>query len=357
MVFVTLGREGENQTFVVHRELLMLHSGFFRCLLIEQTKNQAKSEIMDEVKLKSEVKSEVKKDEDTAVKKEEAETAPTLDALSTNNLGLQEPKRQFLQLDGKSIHPDLSDDGNLGEDDSSMEDLDDLDSPVATAMSTKQRKPTSPTFTPIITQALTTLTTLTIPYIPAMKFRTFVAYLYTSQLPPYLTPETTTGNTFASLYLFATQLGSPGLMNHALTLHRRNLDQTSWPDSEQVQFIYDSLASYNALPLTRIIQLSSAVLPTPQLRSSNEEGREEIAQIAEEGKKILRRFTAACIAAQNPFERMREGAEGEEWTKLLGECEGLGLDVLMEGSKWVETKPWEECWRGKWVIKESEEEY
>jgi hypothetical protein len=64
-------------------------------------------------------------------------------------------------------------------------------------------------------------------------------------------------------------------------------------------------------------------------------GKEAITKIGDEGKRILRRFTAACIAAKNPFAEIKEGG-GEECSKLLAKCEWLGLDVLIEGGRWVE---------------------
>ncbi|KAE9371880.1 hypothetical protein N431DRAFT_426456 [Stipitochalara longipes BDJ] len=227
------------------------------------------------------------------------------------------------------------------------EDREDLDAPTtAPTNSTIQQKPdnlpsTSGAFpTAALPRSNTTLTArpflteLTIPSLPPTHFPAFISYIYTGATLSF--HSISNPHAFATLYLFATHLGSPGLMNHLLTSHRRNVN--SWPNPEQVRFIYSSLASF--IPLT---------LPNSSAQSGPEGGSDELSMITEDGKRILKKFTAACIAAKSPFQKL---GEGEEWKALLGECGGLALDVLMEGGRWVGEKPWEERSRGEWIVKE-----
>jgi len=312
MVVVYVGGESgsEKQSFVVHRELLILHSAFFR----EMLKDEGKSVVRV-------VKNEAKKDEDAEIKDEEFERSdlPVKKAQRSDVNDAQMNRASSLEIDAFD----------------SSDDFEDLDAPMTTP--TNQQRSTNIASTPgtstspgLPSNLTPALTTLSIPTLSPTNFSAFITYVYTGTLSSQ--PSTST-NTFATLYLFAARLCSPRLMNHLLTSHRRNLG--FWPSPEQVRFIYNSLASHTPL----------------NLPSSLVRGKEAITKIGEEGKRILRRFTAACIAAKNPFAEIKERG-GEEWSKLLAKCEGLGLDVLIEGGRWVERKPWEEEFRGEWVVGE-----
>jgi ubiquitin len=67
----------------------------------------------------------------------------------------------------------------------------------------------------------------------------------------------------------------------------------------------------------------------------------------------LKSFTAACIAAANPYTKYDESdSRLEEWSSLLIECSTLGRDVFMVGSKWHDANPWDEGYRKEWLVEE-----
>lgn len=109
-------------------------------------------------------------------------------------------------------------------------------------------------------------------------------------------------------------------MRAQLNVRLSDLEQ-SWPSVEQVVWIYN-------------------ITPTV----SSGEGIE--------GMKMLRRFTASCIAANSPFEQFRAGSfEHRKWEALFSTRPEISFDVL-KGGKWHEKKPWDVgVWR-EWLVHE-----
>jgi hypothetical protein len=118
-------------------------------------------------------------------------------------------------------------------------------------------------------------------------------------------------------------------MNYIMAQQRRKRDW-EWPTVAQVRFIHSACSDYQPVDIPG---------ETEKMRCS-----------VADGPRVLKKFTAACIAASEHFTRYSEGShELEEWTKLFDECQGLWLDVLKEGERWVDSRPWEECWRKEWI--------
>jgi hypothetical protein len=349
MVVVHVGGEGGSlkQRFIVHRELLMLHSSFFREMLKEG------------------VKVEVKEDEDMKVKSEDIElpeqgqemaTIPGIvrsSTLTTKNLGVRHNEELELGLmtheDGQMVEEgeqrrsrDKSRDNSpLSEVPNPYEGYDDgllnmlkkstpqpvLPILLPTSGTTSTLPPTK------VTSPLPPFTEINVHDLNSIHFTVFLGFIYTRTISPSISDlQLHPTHTFPILYLSASQLGSPGFMNYIMTQQRRKVDR-KWPSVEQVRFIHSAVSSYTPL--------------------NHPGGNGTMGSRATEGPMILRKFTAACIAASNPFTRYSEGSdELTEWTKLFSECQGLWLDVLKEGGRWAESKPWEECWRKEWVVEE-----
>jgi hypothetical protein len=349
MVVVHVGGEGGSlkQRFIVHRELLMLHSSFFREMLKEGVKVEVKED--EEMKVKSEDIELPEQGQEMAMISEIIRSSTP----ATKNLGVGHNEEWELGLmtheNGQMVKEgEQRRSGDKSRDNSPLSEVPNPYEASDNAFLNMLQKgtphpalpillPTSGTTNTLpptkITSPLPSFTEINVPDLNAIHFTAFLSFIYTRTISLSISDlQLHPTHTFPILYLSASQLGSPGFMNYIMTQQRRKGDR-QWPSVEQVRFIHSAVSSYT--PLNR-----------PGLNGTMGTG-------AMEGPVILRKFTAACTAASNPFTRYSEGSdELAEWTKLFGECQGLWLDVLKEGGRWAESKPWEECWRREWMVEE-----
>jgi hypothetical protein len=349
MVVVHVGGEGGSlkQRFIVHRELLVLHSSFFREMLKEGVKVEVKED--EEMKVKSEGIELPEQGQEMAMISEIVRSSTPV----TKNLGVRQNEEWELgpmtHENGQMVkEEEQKRSGDKSRENSPLSEVPNPDESSDNAFLNMLKKstphpvlplllPTSGTTSTLpptkITSPLPLFTEINVPDLNNIQFTAFLSFIYTRTISPSISDlQLHPTHTFPILYLSASQLGSPGFINHIMTEQRRKGDR-QWPSVEQVRFIHSAVSSYT--PLNH-----------PGWNGAMGTG-------AMEGPVILRKFTAACIAASNPFTRHSEGSdELAEWTKLFGECQGLWLDVLKEGGKWAESKPWEECWRKEWMVEE-----
>jgi hypothetical protein len=346
MVVVHVG--GENgtlkQSFVVHRELLMLNSSFFCSLLAEKVKVQVEEN--EQLRVKSE-ETEVPGLGDRVVTRRKARTEEDL-PLEEQRKQLESDADRMIGIRWTEIGQEKEQpkDGGGSTCSSSLSSLsgqfdDVVQSALFPDLVSKPNSATQPQPSPINhpstpgTTAVPPITKLHVAGINPIHFSAFISYIYTQHISPSLsTLLLPRPHLFPTLYLLASQLGSPNFMNYVLTQHIQTKD-TSWPSPEQVQYIYSATAAYHPL---------SVDIP-------GECGT--MAGMDNEGPRILKRFTAACIAANCPFEKYTEGETiFVEWDNMLKDCAGLGRDVVMAQAKWIEKKPWDEGYRKEWMAEE-----
>jgi hypothetical protein len=309
MVVLYLGgaEKGMERKFVVHRELLILHSNFFRDLLEEKGKEtDVKREELGTPMLGQEVA--MQNGEAVAVKQERKRSDGGNDSETTD--GEEEKDR------------DTSHQSSLSSLDTSHSD-ESSELPDLKNTSTPQTQPNLPS------EAGTTTPALVERQIPSLNptyFEAFLSYIYTHQIRGLkIEQDPSSQHMFASLYLFASQLGSPGFMNYIMTQHHINfkLPDEEWPNPTQVRHI-----------------CSTSNLPT---------GDETFG----EGPAKLQQFMVACIAANNPYERYKPGSrEYADWECTFAACPTLVNDAFREACKWVVRKPWEEGSRSEWMVEE-----
>lgn len=302
------GEPGKEQKFVVHRELLMLHSGFFRELLTQK---------VEEVDVKTEEIDTAMSEELSTMNAESKEGGMAIEQKGEGNAAREGPDGEGGEENGQEMSRE-----------SSLSSLRSSPFDPSSAPSSVENIPTTKPAVKLPQGAGTTtpaLVELRILSLDPTSFAAFLAYIYTHDVPGnILALQPSQEHLFPTLYLFASQLGSAGFMNYILT-QQLLIWKTGaqWPFPSQVSFIYSALSTFST------------------------EGTMGM------GAGILKTFTAACIAANDPYTCYEPGcSEYAEWDMVMDSCLKLRGDVMRQGSKWILRKPWDEVSRNIWMVQE-----
>jgi len=334
MATVYVGKESLKQGFLVHKELLTLHSEYFHDLLTTNIKTEVKDE--DEKKVKDEkIETPV---QNLPTLSDAHLTLPSDEeskALATS-LRSPSPSEESNASESSSCStspggPDLSEVGHLLEH-KPWEIKPQAPLKTKLPLTTPPLAPPAPTLDIVLSPSTTTLH---IPTINPTHFAAFLSYLYTNTIVPSLATlqESSTPHPYPVLYLFGYQLRSASFQNYIMEALRRDvqLAHGQWPSAEQARFVYDITASFTPLEVGATFGGGSGG-----------------------GGAVLKRFTASCLAANSPFERYADGTSPhDEWTKLFCEKPEISLDVLRaQSSRWHEQKPWDDAARREWMVEE-----
>lgn len=309
--FVTIHVGDEpKQTFQVPKELLTLFSEYFRRLLVQGKDDQKRNQIMAKASTTSEGAIDLTNLPD--------EIEPAAKPITNSFLA------QVMNPEPASVVARVA-----------TYDLKKTVAQVSTYNLAKTFTLVSPLRMPLAVIGSESTTEITVPNIHPTHFAAFVCFLYTGKA---VIPKdeganddeeddeeaTDPSDFLASLYMLAVKIGSADYQNVVMDALQRNAEEKSGgmtaAQAKHVYFITSDVGGKN------------------------------------EGAAMLRRFTAACIAATNPFEMYEEGSdESEEWTKLYSEMSAISLDVHKAGSKrWIESKPWDKKNRDEFFWEEED---
>jgi hypothetical protein len=318
MVTVHVGKDSLKQSFLVHRELLTLHSEYFRSLLTAKIKTEIKDE--DETKIK------IEKGEKPG---QGLPTIPDTRSPSPSEENSQTPENalrsaSFSEKSGSLCSPSPSSPSP------SVNAVWPIYREADTASQSSVKSQTPVTAQPTIeaTPAAQTVSEIHVPEINPTHFAAFLSFLYINSITPSIADLQTssTSHLYPTMYILGCQLLSPSFFNYIMEALRRDV-HGEWPSAEQAKHIYEITSSFTPLAS----------------RTSN---------LGKDGVTMLKKFTASCMAANNVFERHVEGTpEHDEWNKLFSAKPEIGMDVLRaHSSQWHERKPWDDVHRKKFLV-------
>ncbi|KAL2070205.1 hypothetical protein VTL71DRAFT_13231 [Oculimacula yallundae] len=193
------------------------------------------------------------------------------------------------------------------------------------------------------------------PSILPLPFSLFTSYIYTGALSPslLLLTDTLDSCSWERLWVLGYQLGSPGFMNFCMEGLRelKVVREGRWP---RVKDVFGIWAMESSLP-----SLPHEVNADADASSKSES--EAVCKGGESPARLspLHRFTAACIAHNAPLSSLAKNTpEYNAWTRVLsGKAEaakGLGIAVLGVERELIAEgkKPWDDEFREKWKVEE-----
>ncbi|CZR64690.1 uncharacterized protein PAC_14589 [Phialocephala subalpina] len=314
MITIHVGTETK-QTFLVHKELLALHSGYFHdCFASHIIKQEVKQEVKQEIKSEPNTSKPHGNLYDADSDSEMEDVLRDGHAISQTSVRSQTTNPVLrLRLPPTTIIAESSASG------------------AARELSDAKKTPT-PTLTTSLLSPTKTSESYDLPTINPSQFAQFVSFLYAGTVIDAFDPliMTIEHNSVEALWYVGQALRSPSFQNNILEGLRTTASVKSgtWPSPEDVEIIYD-------------------------LHVKSEAGiKLEVSTVSEENK--LKKFAIHCLGANNPLTRYdMESTEGKAWDEFLTQKRtDIAMELLRVSGRRAFTKPWEDKLRGEYMVEE-----
>ncbi|KAF8861576.1 hypothetical protein BDZ45DRAFT_723718 [Acephala macrosclerotiorum] len=316
MVTVNVGTETK-QAFLVHKELLALHSGYFHDLFSPDIKKEVKKEVKNEP-LASFTESTNLYGADSNSEMEDI----LRDGHATSQTAINpQPTQSVLRLRSPQnplpgdIKPESSKSGAL------RELLAAKKSPINTVSHNQKQE------------------SYDLPSINPSQFAQFVSFIYTGTIISAFDPliMAVEHNSVEALWYVGQYLRSPPFQNNILEGLRTTstVKSGTWPSPEDVEIIYD-------------------------LHDKAQQSEGDDTKVKGEGedrggsKNMLKKFALHCLSASNPLTRHPIATpSGRAWDEFLTKKRtDIGIELLRVSGRWAFTKPWDDKLRGEYMVEE-----
>ncbi|KAL5330411.1 hypothetical protein ACEPPN_003938 [Leptodophora sp. 'Broadleaf-Isolate-01'] len=401
---ISVGTLPNQQSFLIHKELLAVHSEYFDSLFSSPSQRHNSSQLSEPCKAMSESNTALQKALTSAMRggahldsqvkvKEESHPKPSTDFDVNFGLGV---KMEINEEDSDDDFTMISSDqyySNLAH----KKLLTPTSTPVKTKTKNKTTNPlpsTSQSISPSPSKlkadciADCTQPTHTLPFpqqeqeqqqetytLPAtihpLPFALFTSYIYTGNLSPTLQTLTDKEDpcSWERLWALGFLLKAPGFMNFCMEGLRdlKKVHDGLWPSAKEAGVIWNLDLDDNIPPHPTPTSTSPEDSRRDSLTSSNSnshstdpfsDGANYIAiPNAPEGKNTpLHHFTASCIAHNAPLTTQpKNNVNYRAWTRLLTTNTSLSLAVHdVDAKRFAEKGPWDDEFRLQWRVEEGE---
>jgi len=405
MVNIILGAPPTQQTFLIHKELLAIHSGYFASVFASSSKNRVatsasstSSAALEEALTgamrgthlgigigltdQSRRGSGLKRYGEIAIKKEAVEndqddsdddfTMISSDQYYSNLSKSRLPTPNAIPTKPKSQFQPRTTIGSSSAT-SPTSFMANLIARAAAAKETPSLSPT-PTLAPASNASSTTsnrtIPTHTLPTIQSLPFTLFASYIYTGSLTHSLLALSDTADTctWERLWALGYKLKAPGFMNYCMEGLRalERVHNGKWPSQREARIVWGLDLRGVDLDVGREFGVEwtrGRVSSDSTTNFKMEVDTEDIAKAkwklpslaaeSVEGSNPLKVFTASCIAHLSPLtHHPKTSWEYRNWERTLKD-EALSLAVHEVDIKvFCGKKPWDDEFRGLWKVEE-----